>query len=490
MRVLFFDIDTLRADHLGCYGYRRNTSPVIDGVARQGVRFTDYYCPNAPCLPSRASMVTGLYGIHSGIVGHGGTAADLRLEGAPRSFTDDISENGLFMQFRRAEMRTASFSTFAERHSAWWFNAGFEECFNVGLRGGESADMVTPHVLDWLKKNGAENDWALHIHFWDPHTPYRTPADVPSRFAAEPLPDDWITEEVFAQHLRHIGPHGANEINMWNDDTFPQWPKHPGCLKTRADAKHFLDLYDDAVRFTDDNIGEILDYLRAAGLYDEQLAIIITSDHGEDLGEMGVYGEHGMADEPVCHIPLIVRWPGAQAGAAVQGFYDNTDLLPTVRELLGTKVWGGRYCGDGQSFAPRLFGRTAAAKPFAVLTQCAHVCQRSVRFGDYLYVRTIHGGYHLTAPEMLFNIRTDPHQQHDIAAQHPELCAQGARHILDWTEAMMKTSCSDADPMWTMMREGGPEHCRGHLESFITRLEGTPRAYGIPLLREEYPGEP
>ena len=80
---------------MGCYGYGRNTTPVMDEIAKEGVRFDDYYCPNAPCLPSRASMISGQYGIHNGIVGHGGTAADMRLQGTTRSFTDDMSENGL-----------------------------------------------------------------------------------------------------------------------------------------------------------------------------------------------------------------------------------------------------------------------------------------------------------------------------------------------------------------------------------------------------------
>lgn len=175
MRVIMFDIDTLRADHMGCYGYDRNTTPVMDGIAREGVRFDNYYCPNAPCLPSRASLISGQYGVHNGILGHGGTAADIRLQGRSRSFTDECSENGLFMQFRRAGLHTVSFSTFAERHSAWWFNAGFNECFNVGNRGGESAEMVTPHVLDWLERNGRKDNWMIHVHYWDPHTPYRTP---------------------------------------------------------------------------------------------------------------------------------------------------------------------------------------------------------------------------------------------------------------------------------------------------------------------------
>lgn len=79
------------------------------------------------------------------------------------------------MQFRRAGMHTVSFSTFAERHSSWWFNCGFNELYNVGKRGSESAEDVTPHVLDWIERNGEKDNWFMHVHFWDPHTPYRAP---------------------------------------------------------------------------------------------------------------------------------------------------------------------------------------------------------------------------------------------------------------------------------------------------------------------------
>ena len=488
MRVLMFDIDTLRSDHLGCYGYGRDTSPVIDSIAAEGVRFDNYYCPNAPCLPSRASLITGQYGIRTGVVGHGGTPADLRLQGASRAFTDDASENGLFMQFRRAGMHTVSFSSFAERHSAWWFHSGFNECYNVGKRGGESAEEITPQVLDWIQRNGDNDNWFMHVHYWDPHTPYRAPAAFGNPFQDAPLPDDWITDEVFAEHLLHVGPHGANEISMWSDQSLPQYPRAPGSLKTREDAKTFLDNYDCGVRYTDDNIGQIIALLKQKGLYDD-LAIIITADHGENLGELGLYGEHATADEPTCHIPMVIRWPGAQRGVAAPGFHDNVDLLPTIQELLHTSRAGSRYTYDGVSFARTLLDGADCSKDGVVLTQCAHVCQRSARFGDYLYIRTIHGGYHLFPDEMLFDLKSDPHQQHDLAAAHPELCAEGAKRILDWTDRMMKKSQYDTDPMWTVLREGGPLHCRGRLEGYIERLRGTPREAGIEKLRTQYASE-
>jgi len=90
MRIVYIDIDTLRPDHLGCYGYERNTSPHIDNIAKEGTIFSECYASDVPCLPSRASFFTGRFGIHSGIVGHGGTAADMRLTGLERGFEDQF----------------------------------------------------------------------------------------------------------------------------------------------------------------------------------------------------------------------------------------------------------------------------------------------------------------------------------------------------------------------------------------------------------------
>ena len=83
MRILYIDIDSLRHDHLQCYGYHRNTAPNIDRIADEGVRFDNLYVSDAPCLPSRTALITGRFGIHTGVCNHHGTAADMYIEGPP-----------------------------------------------------------------------------------------------------------------------------------------------------------------------------------------------------------------------------------------------------------------------------------------------------------------------------------------------------------------------------------------------------------------------
>ncbi len=189
MRFLYLDIDTLRADHLGCAGYHRDTSPNIDALAADGVRFADVYASDVPCLPSRTALATGMFGIRNGVVNHGGLAADLRPEGVGREFIGRFARGSWPAVFFAAGWHTASISSFPFRHSASWWNHGFMEAMNL-MRGfgGERADEVLPGALDWLDRRGRADEWFLHVHLWDPHTPYNTPDEYGNPFADDPPP--------------------------------------------------------------------------------------------------------------------------------------------------------------------------------------------------------------------------------------------------------------------------------------------------------------
>ncbi|MFD2878383.1 sulfatase-like hydrolase/transferase [Paenibacillus rhizoplanae] len=205
-------------------------------------------------------------------------------------------------------MHTTLISPFGERHSAWPFYAGFNEIHNTGRSGAESGEEVTPLVLDWISRNAEKDNWLLYVNYWDAHTPYRAPESFGNPFAGEPLPP-WMTEEMVEMHKRKVGPHSASEVNMYNDQAQEEYPRLPGKITDMDSLRQMIDGYDCGIRYMDEHIGLIFDALKAQGIMDD-LVIIITADHGENMGELGIYGEHGTADQGTCRIPMIIRYPG------------------------------------------------------------------------------------------------------------------------------------------------------------------------------------
>jgi arylsulfatase A-like enzyme len=473
VRVLYVDIDTLRPDHLGCYGYHRDTSPTIDALAADGVRFTNLYASDTPCLPSRSALISGRFGIRNGAVGHGGTAADPFAEGPRRGFTTRFAANAWTTALRRAGLVTASVSTFAERHSAYHFAAGFNEVYNLGTAGLETADQVGAVADDWLVRHGARDDWFLHVHFWDPHTPYRTPAEVGEPFADSP-PPAWLDEEVRAAHWALPGPHSAQEIagfglrRVW--DRYPRQPQQAGAL---AAVRRIFDGYDTGVLFADRHLGRLLDRLADLGVEDET-AVIVSSDHGENLGELGVYCDHQTADQLTARLPAVVRWPGrGPRGRVDDGLYYQVDLAATVIELVGGEVpddW------DGRSFAAPFDQGRPAGRDHLVLSHGAWTVQRSVRFDQWLCIRTYHDGFHWFPDVLLFDVEDDPHEQSDLSAQRPDVVGRAAGLLGAWRDDALSRSDSAADPLWTVIREGGPWHTLGRLDDYLGVLRSTGRA--------------
>lgn len=484
MRILYLDLDTLRPDHLGCYGYHRNTSPNIDSVAEDGLRFDNYYCSDAPCLPSRTAMMSGKFGIHTGVVNHGGLCADFRHEGRDRNFRDKLDSESIPGMLRRAGMKTVSISPFAERHSAYHFLAGFSEVHNTGKGGMESAEDVTPTAIDWISRNAHQDNWFLQINYWDPHTPYRAPKEFGNPFGNDPLPE-WLTEDVVKGHMKMVGPHCAREISMYDNRTNPEYPRYPGEIRSMKDLRRMIDGYDCGVRYMDEHIGRLFEALKREKVFDD-LVIIISSDHGENLGELGIYGEHATADNVTCRIPMIIRWPGMKREAVDKKLHYNLDLAPTLAEMLGRescKSW------DGRSYAQTLTTGKDCGREYLVISQCAHVCQRGVRFGDWLYVRTYHDGYHLFPKDMLFNLKHDPFEQCNLADRNPEKVKQGVSYLNEWHDGMMMTMQYDTDPLWTVMKEGGPYHAKGQLRKYCEYLKKTGRGWAIAELEKRHPAE-
>jgi arylsulfatase A-like enzyme len=490
VRILYIDIDTQRPDHLGCYGYHRQTSPNIDRIAQEGVRFDRVYASDTPCLPSRSALITGRFGFHNGAVGHGGTAADLALDGPTRGFRNTLGVASFATRMSNRGLRTASVSSFPTRHCSYHWLAGFREAYDVGKGGLENADEVNAIALDWLERHGAEDDWFLHVHYWDPHTPYRVPASMGDPFAREPLPA-WLTEEVRAEHWQGYGPHSAREVMGFGLDPRMQeyFPRQPIELPSMDEVRAVIDGYDSGVLYADQHAGQLFDKLDALGV-ESDTAIMISADHGETLGELNIYGDHQTADELTSRVPMILRWPGVgggkNAGRVDTAFHYQFDVAATILELLEARVpssW------DGESFAGAFRNGRDEGRDHLVLSQAAWTCQRSVRFDDWLCIRTYHDGYHAFPELMLFDLANDPHETRDLAGAEPDVAARAMAMLEEWYTEMVRTATRPDDPLRTVLAEGGPFHTRGQLGKYLQRLRETEREQWARALEKRHADE-
>jgi choline-sulfatase len=484
VRILYIDIDTLRADHLGCYGYPRATSPNLDRLARASLRFTRCYASDVPCLPSRSALFSGRFGTRNGVVGHGGTAAEPFSDGPRRGFFSTLGQTSWPALMRKLGLRTASISSFAARHSAHHFCAGLDELLSPGKLGLENADEVCALASDWITRHAHLSDWFLHVHLWDPHTPYRAPNAYGEPFADAPLPS-WLTEQVRARDFAAAGPHSAQEaVGFSPDYPYGAYPRQPRQIDDMHAVRRMFDGYDTGVRFADDQLGHLFDQLQRLGIADDT-AILVSADHGEQLGELNVYADHHTADEHTAHVPCLLRWPDV-APASFHALCYQVDVAATMIELLGGSVpanW------DGQSMAAAIRAGRDEARASLVITQGAWTCQRGVRWDDYLAIRSFHDGYHGYAPWMLFDVARDPHEQHDLVAERPDLVHSAEQQLAQWHAEVMLRSTTGVDPLQTVIAEGGPSHTRGKLPAYLERLRATGRAQHADQLQHAHADE-
>ncbi|WP_276256232.1 sulfatase family protein [Halomontanus rarus] len=503
MKILYIDCDSLRADHLGCYGYERDTSPTIDALAEGGRRFTEYYASDLPCLPSRTALFTGRFGIHTGVVNHGGLASEPRPTGEDRGFSTDGQYRTLPAALRDAGHRTALVSSFPTRHGAWHVLDGFEEWRDTGGRGFERADEVYDRAEGWLDDHADEDDWYLHVNFWDPHTPYDTPREYGNPFEDDPAPE-WPDQETIDDHWEGYGPHSARDLHGvgktpeesvdWGAD--PGLERTPARIESREDFRRWIDGYDVGIRHMDDHVEKLLECLEAHGVREETL-VIVSADHGENQGEANIYGDHHTADRPTGRVPMIVNGPDVAAGVDEE-FHYSLDLAPTLADLVGVEPADG---WDGRSFAPTLTDGEAAGRDYLVLSQGALTCQRGVRWDDWLLLRTYHDGLHDFDDVELYDLESDPRQTTDLSDDRADAVGEGMRRLEAWhADRMLESARGDRggnpdaptglrDPVWTVIEEGGPYHATrrpGKVRRYLDRLRETDREHHADRIERQY----
>lgn len=317
--VLLITIDTLRADHLHCYGYFRETSPILDALAKESLVFTNCQTPAAQTLPSHASLFTGLYPYEHGLLSNAESVRDeitgerTRVMGlyepSPKlvTFAQILAKNGY---------HTAGFVSAEPVKAASGINRGFQHWHEPPAEEDKSnADYTNRYVFDWLKARpwraeGGDKPFFAWVHYFDVHAPFKPPSPYRDMFQSDEALDDYLKKRAFsAEATKLIRPEDHQKLK---------------------DSKEAVNLYDGEVRYTDAQIGELFDRLHEAGLW-EKTIIVVTSDHGEGLGQHGTWG-HGDVWLEHLDIPLIIRIPGGEP-KRIETPMTNLDTLPTLYGL-------------------------------------------------------------------------------------------------------------------------------------------------------------
>jgi arylsulfatase A-like enzyme len=476
MRVLLVDIDSLRPDHLGCYGYGRDTSPTLDRLAAEGVAFDRCFVSDSPCLPSRTALATGRHGLKSGVVTHFGSGQWYDEPGEGHSPDPDrplgfryLSENGV---------HTASISGFSKRHLAYHFGVSFRESIQpTAQTGGEQASDITPVALDWLDRHAAEDDWLLHVNYWDVHHPYSGIDDVVEEVRDSGPAAPWPDRAAIDAQRGVTGPRSAD---LWPDpDRYRDAERRGGLVEhgewgmpvrveDRGDVEHILDGYDASIRKVDAHVRLLLGALEDAGVR-EETAVVVTADHGEALGEHGIYAEHAFAHSPCQRVPMIVSWPGVtddRPGGRVDANVYQFDLMATLCDLAGVEVPAG---WDAEPFTGALRGEGFPGRDHLVCGHGIYTFSRAVYRDDWAYIRVLHPGV-MSHPglfndpdlpgaglELLHDLDEDPHATRNLIADRPDV-ADEMRSLHDsWVvEASSSRDAAGEDPLARMAAESGP----------------------------------
>jgi arylsulfatase A-like enzyme len=319
-------IDTLRADHVGAYGYTRATTPRLDALAARGVRFEGAHAATSWTLPSVVSMLTGTYPAE-----HGVDLVDSALnEKRPTIAT----------LLRAAGYETAAFcANAAMLTEVQGVAQGFDRFENVSpagedpFKGGPGADRVTDAALAWLAVRDGSWPYFLYVHYFDPHGPYHPPSTYAQRFGM--AADEPMLQNPGKQTMALLG----------------KVPAEPELDVLRT-------LYDGEIAFTDAEVGRLVDRLASGG--DDPL-VVVTADHGEEFGEHGGMQHGRTLFEEVLHVPLLVAGAGVARGVVVTTPVSLVSLAATFLDFARVAT---TTAFAGASLEPVLRGEPA---PLAML---------------------------------------------------------------------------------------------------------------------------
>lgn len=423
--IIIIAIDSLRADHLGCYGYSKPTSPAIDALAQESVVFEQAIAAGIPTMPSFTTLYTGLHPYRHGIVAHAGT----------RRVADHIK---LLPQLARERgYVTAACDNLVVQGEGRgsWFARGYD--YYSGYLYQPFTDQgrkLTDRALGFIDAYGGKPLF-LFIHYWDPHSPYgpRPPYDT--------------------QHYTPgSGPIDMADVRRIKPDYYDAFLgdmklKHPD------DYAYVVAQYDGEISQVDVEVGRLVGGLKARNRWDNTI-VVLLSDHGECFGEGGLYFDHHGLYDAVTHIALTVRAPGV-VPARIGAMVSNEDILPTVAQLAGLPL--PPYPLTGVSLVPLIQGEQASARPFVVSAESSRQASLAFRTEDWkLIVPIVEDASGQPLPDvygnarvpevLLFDLKNDPEEKHNLASERPDLLAELTAQLAAW-RAELSAITGEPDPI-------------------------------------------
>lgn len=403
--VILIIIDALRPDHLGCYGYKRDTSPNIDNLAKEEALFTQAISQGSYTPPSFFSILTSTYPNTHRVYTFG-----VPLSKKIKTLPEILKAKGYYLGLISGRGSMAEFH-FSELEREF-------DTFYPPAKKYISANEVTENAIQWLRLNSKKN-FFLWLYYIDTHTPYTKPCPYNKLYINDKFIKDGNKRIPIADESKPLC------------DGYGAIPRITA-VKDKTDTNFYIALYDGEIRYVDEQIGMVLAELKRLNLYDNTL-ILITSDHGEGMGEHNYYFVHAYSlyDE-LLKVPLIIAGSNIiPRGKIIDSQVQLIDIMPTILDILGVERPKNI---EGVSLLPLILDRENQSRIFAFSDRNNIV---SVRTDKWKFIET-HDVITNTYAYELYYLENDPKELNNLVEEKPKEVSLFKKKLKDYTFSCQK----------------------------------------------------
>jgi arylsulfatase A-like enzyme len=427
--IVIIAIDSLRADHLGCYGYHLNTSPAIDALAGESVVFDRAFAAAIPTMPSFTTLYTGLHPYRHGIVSH---VSRRLLSPAIRMLPQLAQQRGYL---------TAACDNLVVQGDGRgaWFARGYDYYAGFVYKpfSNQSA-WITDRALTFIEQRAAtqpHQPLLLFLHYWDPHSPYG------------PLPP---------YDTLHYRP-GSGPVDL--RDVYAIAPHYYEAflgemrLRRPDDYAYVVAQYDGEISQVDAQVARLVAALKEQDMWDNTI-LLLLSDHGEAFGEGGFYFDHHGLYDAVTRVALLLRAPGRRPGR-IGAMVSTEDLLPTLCDLADLPA--PPYELTGVSAHPLLEGTARSIRDRVVSAESSRQASLALRTERWKLIVPITAdasrrplpdvyGRPRSPDPLLFDLQEDPQEQRNLSREQPDVLEALRRELECWRVGMAAAT-GEPDPI-------------------------------------------